>query len=54
MQLVGLGELRNLEEVRTIAQKAPTQVYSPRTAQHTAWNEAAQRFGAIVSPTRVS
>jgi rhamnulokinase len=54
MQLVGLGELRNLEEVRTIAQKAPTQVYSPRTAQHVAWNEAAQRFGAIVSPTRVS
>jgi len=54
MQLVGLGELRNLEEVRTIAQKAPTQVYSPRTAQHTAWNEAAQRFGAIVSSTRVS
>jgi rhamnulokinase len=54
MQLVGLGELRSLEEVRSIAQNAPTQVFSPRTAQLAAWNEAAQRFGAIVSPTQVS
>ncbi|GAC1348120.1 MAG: rhamnulokinase family protein [Ktedonobacteraceae bacterium] len=54
MQLVGLGELRSLEEVRSIARNAPTQVFSPRTAQLAAWNEAAQRFGAIVSPARVS
>ncbi len=47
MQLVGLGELRSLEEVRTIAQNAPTQVFSPRTAHLAAWNEAAQRFSAI-------
>jgi rhamnulokinase len=53
MQLVGLGELRNLEEVRSIARSATTQIYSPRTAQLAAWNEAAQRFGAMVSPTRV-
>ncbi len=51
MQLVGLGELRSLEEVRTIAKIAPTQVYSPRTAQHAAWNEAAQRFSAMVATT---
>jgi rhamnulokinase len=51
MQLVGLGELRSLEEVRFIAQNAPTLVFSPRTAQLAAWNEAAQRFGAMVSPT---
>ena len=44
MQLVGLGELRSLEEVRTIAQNAPTQVFSPRSAGFAAWNEAAQRF----------
>ncbi len=53
MQLVGLGELRSLDEVRTIAQNAPTRVFSPRTAGLAAWNEAAQRFGALVSPTRV-
>jgi rhamnulokinase len=52
MQLVGLGELRSLAEVRSIAQNAPTQVFSPRTAQLAAWNEAVQRFGAMVSPTR--
>jgi rhamnulokinase len=47
MQLVGLGELHSLEEVRTIAQNAPTQVFSPRTAHPAVWNEAAQRFSAI-------
>jgi rhamnulokinase len=54
MQLVGLGELRSLEQVRTIAQSAPTRVFSPRTAQLADWNEAAQRFGMMISPTRVS
>jgi rhamnulokinase len=49
MQLVGLGELHNLEEVRTIAQNAPTQMFSPRSAQRAAWNEAGQRFSAMVS-----
>jgi len=53
MQLVGLGELPNLEEVRSIARNAATQVYSPRTAQLAAWNEADQRFGAMVSPIRI-
>jgi rhamnulokinase len=53
MQLVGLGELRSLEEVRSIARSATTQIYPPRTAQLAAWNEAAQRFGAMVSPKRV-
>lgn len=49
MQLVGLGEVRSLEEVRTIAQIAPTRIFWPRTAQLAAWNEAAQQFGAMVS-----
>jgi rhamnulokinase len=44
MQLVGLGELHSLEEVRAIAQNTPTQVFSPRTTHLAAWNEAAQRF----------
>jgi hypothetical protein len=47
---VGLVEVRSLEEVRTIAQIAPTRIFSPRTAQLAAWNEAAQQFGAMVSP----
>jgi rhamnulokinase len=47
MQLVGLGELRSLEEVRVIAQNAPTHVFSPQPAQRAAWNEAAQRFSTM-------
>ena len=46
MQLVGLGELHTLEEVRTIAQRAPTQTFSPRSEYHVAWNEAGQHFSA--------
>jgi rhamnulokinase len=44
MQLVGLGELHTLEEVRTIARNAPTHVFSPRIGQLWAWNEAAQHW----------
>ena len=47
MQLVGLGELHNLAEVRAIAQNAPTHVFSPQTAQLIQWREAAQRFGTM-------
>jgi rhamnulokinase len=49
MQLVGLGELHRLQEVRAIAQNVPTQVFSPRTTQLAAWNEAAHRFSAMAS-----
>src|SRR5439155_5293497 len=49
MQLVGLGELHSLEEVRAIAQNTPTQVFSPRTAQLAAWDAAEQRFSAMAS-----
>src|SRR5207244_12044902 len=44
MQLVGLGELHSLEEVRAIAPNVPTHGFSPRTAQRAAWSEAAHRF----------
>jgi rhamnulokinase len=47
MQLVGLGELHSLAEVRAIAQNVPTQVFSPRTRYLPAWNEAAQRFSEM-------
>lgn len=49
MQLVGLGELHTLTEVRGVAQHAPTQVFTPRIVQRAAWDEAAQRFSARVS-----
>jgi rhamnulokinase len=49
MQLVGLGELHGLEEVRVIAQTMPKQMFSPRTPYLVDWNEAAQRFSAMVS-----
>jgi len=47
MQLVGLGELHNLEEVRAVAQHEPTQIFSPRSAHHATWNEIAQRFSTM-------
>ena len=47
MQLVGLGELRDLTEVRTIAQNAPTRIFSPRSDEQAAWHEAAERFREI-------
>lgn len=54
MQLVGLGELHSLEEVRAIARNAPTQVFLPRAAHLAVWHEAAQRFEIMVSAARVS
>ncbi len=49
MQLVGLGELRGLEEVRAIARNTATRVYSPRNDRRAAWDEAFQRFSVMVS-----
>ena len=49
MQLVGLGELRGLAQVRAIAQNTPTQGYSPRGTGREAWDEAGQRLSAMAS-----
>jgi rhamnulokinase len=49
MQLVGLGELHSLGEVRAVARNTPTQVYSPQSAGYAAWDEAEQRFNAMAS-----
>ena len=49
MQLVGLGELNSLGEVRAIARNAFTHLYSPRTAQLAEWREAAQWFSAKIA-----
>jgi len=47
MQLVGLGELSSLEEVRAIAQNALTRVFAPQAAHLAQWREAAHRFSAV-------
>lgn len=49
IQLVGLGELRSLEEVRAIARHAPAQVCTPRSAKRATWDEGEQRFRALTS-----
>ena len=49
MQLVGLGELSSLEEVRAIAQKAPTRVFAPQAAHLAQWREAAHRFSVMTN-----
>ena len=47
LQLVGLGELHTLTEVRTVAQHVSTHVFSPQTSQFARWSEAASRFSAM-------
>jgi rhamnulokinase len=49
MQLVGLGELGSLDEVRHITQNAHTQTFLPKDAHSAAWNEAAQRFHSLTT-----
>ena len=39
MQLVGLGELRTLVEVRAIAQRTTTQLYEPDSTRFAVWQE---------------
>jgi rhamnulokinase len=51
MQLVGLGELHTLKEVRTIAQNTPARIFLPAKNGHSNWDEAGQRFRALASPT---
>ena len=49
VQLVGQGELHSLQEVRTLACQAATQVFLPRPSFQNAWNEAVQRFSAVTA-----
>jgi rhamnulokinase len=47
MQLVGLGDVRTLSEVRAIARQTPTQLSTPRHGEQAKWIEAAARYGAL-------
>jgi rhamnulokinase len=49
MQLVGLGELHTLEEVRAVAQQTATRVFEPRASMYAVWEEAAQRFSTMTA-----
>ena len=49
MQLVGLGELHTLEEVRAVAQKTATRVFEPQASVRAVWEEAAQRFSTMTA-----
>jgi len=49
MQLVGLGELQSLAEVRTLAQCVSTRVFAPRSGHRATWDEAAGRFAALTA-----
>jgi rhamnulokinase len=49
MQLVGLGELRTLAEVRAIARQMPTQLSVPRPGERAAWDDLAAQFSAQVA-----
>lgn len=44
MQLVGLGELHTLAEVRTVARQESPRVFEPTPGRRLAWEEAGQRF----------
>jgi rhamnulokinase len=49
MQLVGLGELSSLEDVRRVARAAPTTELMPRVEATQRWREAADRFAALTA-----
>ena len=49
MQLVGLGEMHTLAELRAVAQRVPTQVFAPRASHRATWDEAAGRFAALTA-----
>ncbi len=47
MQLVGLGELGSLAEIRDIAARAATRTFTPRAERLAHWAEAQQRFDTL-------
>ena len=49
MQLVGLGDLHTLEEVRAVAQKTATRVFEPQASMYAIWKEEAQRFSTMTA-----
>jgi rhamnulokinase len=48
MQLVGLGEVNTLTQVRAIARQMPTQLFVPRLGERAAWEDLTARFATLV------
>ncbi len=46
MQLVGLGDMRTLAEIRTISQSLPGQFYEPETVHYAAWQEQLRDYNS--------
>lgn len=49
LQLVGLGELHTLAEMRVIARRVQTHTFEPQANHQATWSEAAVRFAALTS-----
>jgi rhamnulokinase len=47
MQLVALGELASLAQVRAVARQQPTVIFTPRAREHGRWQEHLARFQAL-------
>jgi len=47
MQLVGLGELHTLLDIRAVSQQTPTQLFLPSPADRAMWDEMIERFAAL-------
>jgi rhamnulokinase len=50
MQLVGLGELHSLAEIRAVVGHLPRATFEPHGGQRAVWDEAAARFAALTAP----
>jgi len=48
MQLVGLGEVNTLTQVRAIARQMPTQLFVPRLGERAVWEDLTARFATLV------
>jgi rhamnulokinase len=49
IQLVGLGELATLSEVRAIARQTQPRIYTPQEQSRSTWDEAAMKFREITT-----
>ncbi len=47
MQLVGLGELRTLADIRSLASNSPTTTYTPDREKRARWDEQRARFAVL-------
>jgi rhamnulokinase len=49
MQLVGLGEVNTLVQVRAIARQVPTLLFVPRPGERAGWEDTAAQFATLAA-----